>query len=245
MANIPLPDYDILWAEGGDILKPSDSKIQQGWQVEIPPRQWFNWLDNRQDQALGHVIQHGIAEWSDVIEYQANTSYVTGSDGNVYKCLITNTNVNPVGDLTSSWRIAFKDYAAAIGPAVATAAQSRAQTDNTVFISPLQLANAFTGGNQSLTANGFQKLPGGLILQWGSVSGGTGAGVYDATVNFPTPFASTCFFVGGNAGDSSYVEGNEWVVHTWILSTAQFHIQINPTSAASGVRNAKWFAIGI
>lgn len=107
MPEINLPDVSLQWSSAGDILKPSDAKIQQGWQVEIPPRQWFNWLDNRQDQAIAHIAQHGIAVWSPALEYQANKSYVQGSDGVVYKALTTNTNTNPVGDSTSSWAAAF------------------------------------------------------------------------------------------------------------------------------------------
>lgn len=54
--------------------------------------------------------------------------------------------------------------------------------------------SAFTGGNQSLAANGFQKLPGGLILQWcsvavGDVPTGTGTG---ATTTLPTTFPNAC-----------------------------------------------------
>lgn len=42
-----------------------------------------------------------------------------------------------------------------------------------------------------LTANGYQKLPGGLIIQWGEVtSSGTAAG--NATATFPIAFPNTC-----------------------------------------------------
>lgn len=108
MADISLPDMSLIWCSGGDVLKPSDSKIQQGWQPEIPLRQWFNWLDNRQDQAIAHIAQHGIAVWSAELEYQAGKSYVQGSDGVIYKCLVTHTNVNPVGYSGPNWQIAFR-----------------------------------------------------------------------------------------------------------------------------------------
>jgi len=103
MAEITKPDLSLVWASAGDVLKPSDSKIQSGWAVEIPPRQWFNWLDNRQDQAIAHINQHGIPVWDDKTEYQAGKSYVQGSDGNIYRAVTTNTNVNPVGDNTNAW----------------------------------------------------------------------------------------------------------------------------------------------
>lgn len=187
MADISLPDMSLIWGSGGDVLKPSDSKIQQGWQPEIPARQWFNWLDNRQDQAIAHIAQHGIAVWSDTLEYQAGKSYVQGSDGIVYKAITTNTNTDPVGNV-GDWESAFLSADQAVQ--VATAAQSRAMTANNVYLSPLQLANAFTGTNQQLAANGYQKLPGGLIIQWGFTSTTTASGTTTLPTPFPTFFRS-------------------------------------------------------
>lgn len=199
MAEINLPDLALRWSSAGDILKPSDAKIQQGWLSEVPPRQWFNWLDNRQDEAIAHIAQHGIAVWSDTLEYQAGKSYAQGSDGFVYKAITTNTNVNPVGNI-GDWESAF--LTADQATQVATAAQSRAMTANNVYLSPLQLANAFTGSNQNLTSSGFQKFPGGLIMQW--TLGPPIAGGGQATVSFPTPFNTAAFraFVSYNGATS-------------------------------------------
>ena len=49
----------------------------------------------------------------------------------------------------------------------------------------------FTGSNQSLSANGYQKFPGGMVMQWGTftASGNT----YSLT--FPTSFPSACVSV--------------------------------------------------
>lgn len=184
MSEISLPDLSVQWAESGDILKPSDSKIQQGWQVEVPPRQWFNWLDHRQDQAIAHIAQHGISSWSPDLKYQANKSYVQGSDGVIYKAITTNSNINPVGGAEGHWQNAFLTV-----DQVATAAQSRAMTANNVFLSPLQLANAFTGTNSNPDQNGFQQLPGGLILQWGLTPQASST-TADVPFTFPRAFTS-------------------------------------------------------
>lgn len=52
----------------------------------------------------------------------------------------------------------------------------------------------FTGANQSLGSSGYQKLPGGLIMQWGSV---TVTPAFNGTqsVTFPTAFASAVYSV--------------------------------------------------
>lgn len=55
--------------------------------------------------------------------------------------------------------------------------------------------SAFTGSNQSKTTNGYQKLPGGLIIQWG-------LGNSESTVTFPIAFPNACLNVtlGGKGG---------------------------------------------
>lgn len=240
MAEILLPDLSLQWASAGDTLKPSDSKIQQGWNPEVPPRQWFNWLDNRQDEAIAHIAQHGIAVWSDAIEYQAGKSYVQGSDGIVYKAITTNTNINPVGGAAGNWESAFLRADQAVQ--VATAAQSRAMTANNVYLSPLQLANAFTGTNQSTSTNGWQYLPGGLILQWGTVSVTYGAAntIYNQTVTFPKAFTSGPLSI--QTTHSS--EDPRRQSSTAAFSATNFVLYYSSPVAVTG-NPIKWYAIGI
>lgn len=113
MANISKPvDINKIWATSGDVLSPSDSKISTGWQVEIPPRQYFNYIDNKQDQGIAHINQHGIAVWDNVTEYQYNTTGVKslcmGSDGNIYRSVSTSINQDPTTDTTDVyWKLAF------------------------------------------------------------------------------------------------------------------------------------------
>lgn len=105
MAEISKPDYlSLTWARTGDKREPSNTKKDLGWVEEVPTYQDFNWLDNKQDTAIAHINQHGIAVWDTTTEYTINRSYVQGSDGNIYYCKATNTNVNPVTDTSeTSW----------------------------------------------------------------------------------------------------------------------------------------------
>ena len=95
-----------VWAIAGERVKPDESKIQQGWSVEIPPRQWENWLTNRQDQAIAHFNQRGIPQWDSVTEYQAGKSYVQATNGVLYRAKTTHTNSDPLQG-TDDWVVAF------------------------------------------------------------------------------------------------------------------------------------------
>ncbi len=51
------------------------------------------------------------------------------------------------------------------------------------------LTAAGFAGNKSLAANGYYKLPGGFVIQWGSASI---AGTSQSTITFPTAFPTSC-----------------------------------------------------
>lgn len=97
------------------------------------------------------------------------------------------------------------------------AAQLDAITANFVQV----LADAFKGGNQSLSGNGYQKLPGGLIVQWGSV---LSANVATTTVNYPIAFPNNCFqVVASGYNVSGYVQAMVTVNSPSGLSSALFN----------------------
>lgn len=81
----------------------------------------------------------------------------------------------------------------------------------------------------SKTANGYQKLPSGLIFQWGSTGG---VGSPNITASFPIQFPTAClhvipFYEGGSAASSGIVS----------FSTSQVVIQLSGGTPA-------YFAIG-
>lgn len=226
-------NLSLTWASGGDVLNPGDTKYATGWQVEIPPRQWFNYLDNRQDTALAHINQHGLVVWDNTTEYQEDKSYVQGkTNGTIYRCIQTHTNQDPETDVSNTyWITAFASVGdfytkAEVDGAflaktnnlsdlpntatartnlsvysqaqtytkaevdnkttVASTAQAQALISDTVLISALKLAQAFQGSNQSLVSNGYQKFPGGVIMQWGVATVPSANTPF--AVTFPTAF---------------------------------------------------------
>lgn len=118
MTLITKPEFTYVWASGGAVVAPNDSKKQLGWVAEAPPFQYDNWLQNRQDQMLAHINQRGIPAWDALTNYEAGSlSYVQGSDGKIYKSVAASgpsaTVQNPTTDGTDTyWTIAFADVGA-------------------------------------------------------------------------------------------------------------------------------------
>lgn len=112
MPNITKPTgLNNIWAEGGTKIDPGSSKYNIGWVVQLPPYEYQNYIDNRQDRAIAHLNQHGVPEWDGVTEYQGLLSYTQGSDGIIYKCIQTNVNKDPSNVLNSAfWARAFEDF---------------------------------------------------------------------------------------------------------------------------------------
>ena len=109
------PQFNNVWASTGAKLVPEVAKISQGWVVEIPPHEFDNWMQNRQDALLAHLNQLGIPQWDSTVEYQAGKSYVQGTTtGVVYKSLTTHSNVNPETDIQNNWTVAFQSSGSAL-----------------------------------------------------------------------------------------------------------------------------------
>lgn len=96
---------------------------------------------------------------------------------------------------------------------IASTAEAQALTDNTKALSALRLKEALQGSNQSLGANGYQKLPGGLIVQWGTCTANT----TPAAVTFPITFPTACQSVvltSKNSSGTTYQLGASSVTTT-------------------------------
>ena len=184
MAAIDKPiTLNQVWSEQGENVMPPDTKIREGWKVEIPPREWYNWLDNRQDQAIAHINQHGVAVWDSETEYQAGKSYAQDpSDGAVYVCLVTNTGMQPSTSAVQ-WKKAFAD---SDDPRILNAVPSSRQ-----IISGIGLSG---GGNLSANRT--------LSVNYGTTAGtaaqGNDSRIVNAVPNSRQVIAGTGLSGGGN-----------------------------------------------
>jgi hypothetical protein len=76
---------------------------------------------------------------------------------------------------------------------LATQAEALTGTDDARIMTPLKVTKLFSDtGRQSLGASGYQKLPGGLIIQWAQT---VALSTSPATTTFPITFPSACVSV--------------------------------------------------
>ncbi len=275
---------NIVWASAGDILDPGNTKYQTGWGVEIPPRQWENYSQNKQDGFMAHANQLGMVDWDAETEYQANKSYVQGTtNGTVYRCILTHTNQDPEADVTNTyWIIAFASagdfytkteadslylakaqnladltntatartnlsvYSQAqtytktevdAKTTVASTAQAQGWANNATLMTPLRLAEALKGANQSFITNGFQKIPGGFIEQWMTITtDGTGT----VSVVWPQAFPNGVLSV--TLTDIATTIGQ---VHLWgtELPTLSGTVAYSTTNAGTAVATSAFLRV--
>lgn len=123
-------------------------------------------------------------------------------------------------------------------PIIASQAEAEAGTDNTKYMSPLRVLNSIDKQFQSrsLTTNGYQIFPSGLIIQWGK----TGTIPADTSVNvvFPINFPNACFSVVTN-NQNAPASGTVLVSGARLFDKPNFLISNDSFAAV-----LNWIAIG-
>jgi hypothetical protein len=181
MAEFSKPNVNKVWADTGTKTVPSDAKIAQGWVAEIPPFEYENYLQNRQDQFIAHINQHGISEWDATTDYRNGKSYVMGSDGLIYKCLVTNTNKNPVTapDASSYWVLAWDSAGTAYSKATSDGRYLRATNNLSDLNNPVTARNNLQLGSAAVLNTTGAVGDAMKVGDWGFGRSFTGAQVLD------------------------------------------------------------------
>jgi len=102
------PNLTRVWAgtaPGGNVVDPDTvtaGKFAAGWQAEVPPFEYFNFIQKQVTEGLAHINEQGIAVWDDVTTYPVG-GLAKGSDGNVYKALVSQSGNDPVSDSGTNW----------------------------------------------------------------------------------------------------------------------------------------------
>ena len=109
---------------------------------------------------------------------------------------------------------------------LADTAESQAWSDPFRALTPGGLNLAFQGSNQSLSASGYQKYPGGLIEQWGlTTTSAAGATPVTLPIAFPSQF------LGVVTGVSASTNAYSATIHTPTLTDFQLNGWISNTAA--------------
>lgn len=112
---------------------------------------------------------------------------------------------------------------------------------------------AFTGQNQALSSIGYQKIPGGLILQWGSktITGPAAvlaSGVVTTDITFPVVFPTAVVLTTTSLMSSSTnlesVENNCGVRSRTLTGFTAEMMRMSGTSAVAETVTIQWMALG-
>lgn len=159
---------------------------------------------------------------ADVGGYPKGSILAAASGNGSWLNLVDNNTTNPDAG-GANW--------ISLGAGIASVAQAQALTDDTTLLTPKKLADALKGANQSLIANGFQKFPGGLILQWLTAPQTVNAAV---TATFPLAFPNACLKVFACESNSS----------EWFTNNLTVYGLYSPTKTTVGITGYRWNGSG-
>lgn len=109
-----------------------------------------------------------------------------------------------------------------------------ANVDSTLTVS----ANTLNLGTSSITANGYTRLPNGLLMQWGNQPA---ANTTSGNVTFPVPFTTAVYSIQITGTQTFYGYANGVGIGAGVNTTV---LQVRTNNTGPGV-GAYWQAIGI
>lgn len=182
------------------------------------------------------LLAAGLAEF--IADYQANnvTDSLTPQNIADYLLAAITANIPVVPDASTTVKGKIE---------IATPAEAQSYSSSLLALTPATMFQALQGSNQSLAANGYQRLPGGLLLQWGQVSvysNGIDGG--SSPVTFPVAFPSNCVVTAvKNGGGVSGVDG---IYANRGTSLTGFTANVDSATGNEGAgwRTVAWQAIG-
>ena len=181
----------------------------------------------------------------------ATTAFVMANSSNTLADLgvtATATHLNYINTLSSNAQTQLNGKANLASPSLtgAPTAPTPATGDNSTKIATTAfvLANSIQDAQfaQSVAVNGYQKLPSGLIMQWGTfISNGSSGLGSPQIVSFPVAFASNVYYIG-ISDDGGYTGGVELGQVDWTTAGKTTLVQMGVYTNYIGT--VKYFAIG-
>lgn len=127
--------------------------------------------------------------------------------------------------------------AAGVTPDKADRTQVKAALD-ALFVNESQ----FTGSNQALSGSGYQKLPGGVIVQWGSVTATVTATATAFNASLPVAFPTAARCIVGSRKNEVYNAASPIVTECFGVSATQVTVT---AARSSGSFSTTWDYIAI
>ena len=120
------------------------------------------------------------------------------------------------------------------------------------IVGNLEVTGVLTYGSMAgfeglLQPNGYQKLPGGFILQWGYSHLDSHGGEGNLSITFPVAFPTQCLWAISNRGTASASGDNTdggVTVHSFTKTALSVHLATYYGGATGSLRGVYWMAIG-
>ena len=224
-----------------------------------PELESFNGLLQALNGYIKYLEQNGFAEWSSTLEYPIGAGVRVGAVW--YRAKAQNTN-KPPATSQNEWAVflnasdlSFSDPLQVVGGVIgikdatatqkgvvrfATATEVINRTNVSAAITPANVGQTF---GQSLSQNGWCRLPNGLIMQWGVLS----SVLLNQTfylVSFSTAFPSNALNISATISAENVVGGSiSPIIKKGSISKNSFQVAgDNSTEATTG--DIHWTAIG-
>lgn len=220
-----------------------------------PELESFNGLLQALNGYIKYLEQNGFAEWSSTLEYPKGAGVRVGAVW--YRAKAQNTN-KPPATSQNEWAVflnandlSFSDPLQVINGVIGIKDATTTQKGVTRFATASEVANrtnvsaAITPENvgqtfgQSLSANGWCRLPNGLVMQWGRVQVGDNQTV---DVNLPTPFSTA--FLSCTVSLENLANGSSNLATIAAASLNLSQIRLKTEFSYPLTTNANYFAIG-
>lgn len=182
------------------------------------------------------LIAAGLAEF--IADYQANnvTDSLTPQNIADYLLAAITANIPVVPDASTTVKGKVQ---------LATATEAQAFADALKALTPSTLNQAFKGSNQSIVVdNGYQKLPGGIIIQW-TRGAWTNVGDSVQTLTWPIAFPNTCLNATVSTIHSNSVYSDLWAAVLEGASRTNCPVVMQWNGGGSTSSGATPLAIGI
>lgn len=219
--------------QADDLTSQVTAAFLRGWGVvgpsENPSLEDFNAAFYTVSQLIAYQHQMGVPEWEVKQEYYVGS--VCSYKGELYVSLSNSNTGNEPPSAQWTLVITVKNGISKLG--LGTAAKKDVGTGTNQIPDMSYFAS-------SQLFNGWQKMPGGLIWQYGGAGG-----VSAQTLYFPLQFPNNCFQVIAIA-DTTFAVGysGNAVVNVSALTNTGFNCMVSNLSGQQASKSVHWMAIG-